>query len=75
MSTFTRKKRGCRFCADSEIKLDYKDRQLLEMFVSEHARIVPSRISGNCAFHQRAVTTAVKRARQISILPYALHQL
>ncbi|HBQ21717.1 MAG: 30S ribosomal protein S18 [Deltaproteobacteria bacterium GWA2_38_16] len=67
-----RRKKSCRFCADTSIVVDYKNQELLENFVTENAKIVPSRISGACAFHQRALTTAIKRARQIAILPYTI---
>ena len=67
-----KRKKICRFCADSNIVIDYKDQKLLENFVSETAKILPSRISGACAFHQRSLTLAIKRARQIAILPYVV---
>ena len=64
------KRRVCRFCADSELVIDYKDTVQLRYFVSERGKIVPRRISGNCALHQRQVTRAIKRARQLSLMPY-----
>ncbi len=67
--TFHRKK-ICRFCSDTDFLLDYKDTRMMQSFVSEHGKIVPRRISGNCAFHQRALTTAVKRARNLAIVGY-----
>lgn len=67
--TFTRRK-VCRFCADSAIKIDYKDYQVLRPFASERGKIIPRRISGNCAKHQRKVTIAIKRARNIALLPF-----
>ncbi len=70
-----RRKKICRFCADSELVIDYKNQQLLENYVTERAKIVPGRISGACAFHQRELTRAIKRARQIAILPYALTEM
>lgn len=70
-----RKKKICRFCADSEMVIDYKDQQLLENYVTERAKIVPGRVSGACAFHQRELTQAIKRARHIAILPYALTEM
>ncbi|MEW6184427.1 MAG: 30S ribosomal protein S18 [Thermodesulfobacteriota bacterium] len=60
----------CRFCADSSMIIDYKDSKLLKHFTSERGKIIPRRISGNCAKHQRELTAAVKRARQIALLPY-----
>ena len=65
---FSRRK-GCRFCID-KTKIDYKDTKSLRYFVSERGKIVPRRISGNCAEHQRKVTEAIKRARNIALLPF-----
>ncbi|NLI33414.1 MAG: 30S ribosomal protein S18 [Deltaproteobacteria bacterium] len=67
--TFHRRK-VCRFCVDGELKIDYKDSKTLRYFVTERGKIVPRRISGNCAKHQRVLTLAVKRARQIALLPF-----
>lgn len=64
------RKRICRFCADKTRVIDYKDVKLLEGFVRERGKIVSSRISGNCAKHQRRVAEAVKKARFISLVPY-----
>ena len=64
------KRKVCRFCADSEVSIDYRDPGQLKYFVSERGKIVPRRITGNCALHQRAVTRAIKRARQLSLMPY-----
>ena len=73
--TFTRRK-ICRFCVDADLKIDYKDGKTLRYFVTERGKIVPRRISGNCAKHQRELTTAIKRARQIALLPYTtIHTL
>lgn len=66
----TGKRKVCRFCADSALLIDYKDANLLKYFISDRGKIVPRRISGNCALHQRAVTTAIKRARNIALMPY-----
>jgi small subunit ribosomal protein S18 len=60
----------CRFCADSRIVIDYKDMKTLRLFTSERGKIIPRRISGNCARHQRILTVAIKRARNIALLPY-----
>lgn len=60
----------CRFCADSELKLDYKDVKTLRIFLSERAKIIPRRISGNCAKHQRKLTLEIKRSRHIALLPF-----
>jgi small subunit ribosomal protein S18 len=64
------RKKVCRFCADTEFVLDYKDVRMMQSFVSEHGKIVPRRISGTCAFHQRALTSAVKRARNLALVGY-----
>lgn len=68
-SGFHRKK-ICRFCADEDFILDYKDIRLMQSFVTEHGKIVPRRISGNCAHHQRKLTVAVKRARNLALVGY-----
>jgi len=65
------RKRVCRFCADRVEVIDYKDVALLHKFVSERAKILPRRATGTCAAHQRALTVAVKRARQVALLPYS----
>jgi small subunit ribosomal protein S18 len=64
------RRKVCRFCADKTLKVDYKDQQALKYFLTERGKIIPRRISGNCAKHQREVATAVKRARMLAILPY-----
>jgi small subunit ribosomal protein S18 len=64
------RRRGCSFCSDEALAIDYKDPQSLRYFVTERGKIVPRRISGNCAKHQRTVTLAVKRARNIALLPF-----
>lgn len=64
------RKRVCRFCADKDISIDYKDSQALRYFVTDRGKIVPRRTSGACAKHQRAITTAIKRARIIALLPF-----
>jgi len=68
---FTRSKM-CRFCADPSIRMDYKDFEILRGFLTERGKIVPRRISGNCAKHQRKLTTAIKRARNIALLPFTV---
>ncbi|MBW1800353.1 MAG: 30S ribosomal protein S18 [Deltaproteobacteria bacterium] len=68
-TTFHRRK-ICRFCADSNFKVDYKDPRALRLFTTERGKIIPRRISGNCAKHQRILTVAIKRARNIALLPY-----
>ncbi len=64
------KKKVCAFCADKVTEIDYKDVAKLRRYVSERGKIVPRRINGNCARHQRQVTTAIKRARIIALLPF-----
>lgn len=64
------RRKVCRFCVDREIKIDYKDVKLLTGFVTERGKITPSRITGTCARHQRLVTVAVKRARNVALLPF-----
>jgi small subunit ribosomal protein S18 len=66
---FTRRK-GCRFCADKALTIDYKEIRTLRYFVTERGKIVPRRISGNCADHQRKVREAIKRARNIALMPF-----
>ena len=65
-----KKKKVCQFCADKSIEIDYKDVERLKKFVSEKGKILPRRITGTCALHQRKVNEAVKRARTIALLPY-----
>lgn len=67
--TFDRK-RVCRFCAEKAIDIDYKDVKTLTNFLTERGKIIPMRIYGNCAKHQRQLCEAIKRARQIALLPY-----
>lgn len=64
-----RKKKICRFCVD-KIEIDYKDIRTLNHFTSERGKIIPRRISGNCARHQRKLTRAIKRARNIALVPF-----
>ncbi len=66
-----RRRRVCRFCVDSNLKIDYKDAQGIRYFISERGKIVPRRISGNCAKHQREVCLAIKRARNIALMPFS----
>jgi len=66
-----RRRKVCRFCADSNNKIDYKDYKTLRYFTTERGKITPRRISGNCAKHQRKLTVAIKRARNIALLPFA----
>ena len=65
-----RRKTVCIFCQDKVTEIDYKDIAKLRKFTSERAKILPRRVSGNCALHQRQLTVAIKRARQMALLPY-----
>jgi small subunit ribosomal protein S18 len=67
---FFHRKKFCRFCTDSNIKIDYKSLAILNNFVTERGKIMPRRITGNCANHQRELTAAIKRARTIAIMPF-----
>lgn len=64
------RRRVCRFCADKDLRVDFKDNHILKYYVTERGKIVPRRISGNCAKHQRKVARAVKQARNAALLPY-----
>ena len=68
---FARRK-VCRFCADKNVLVDYKDPQTLKYFITDRGKIIPRRISGNCAKHQRQVAVAIKRARNVSLVPYTV---
>ena len=64
------KKKVCQFCVDKVTDIDYKDVAKLRRYVSERAKILPRRVTGTCAAHQRELTTAIKRARYVALLPY-----
>ncbi len=64
------RRRGCSFCADDAPPIDYKDPQALRYFITERGKVVPRRISGSCAKHQRELTLAIKRSRNIALLPF-----
>ena len=66
-----RRKRVCRFCVDKVDYIDYKDVRMLIASIPERGKIQPRRLSGTCAKHQRKLQTAIKRARQIALIPYA----
>ena len=66
------KKKICSFCADKTTTMDYKDIQKLKRYITERGKILPRRISGNCAIHQRELTKSVKRARHMALLPYTI---
>lgn len=65
-----RKKRVCAFCAEKTNTVDYKDVPKLRKFISERGKILPRRITGNCAKHQRVLTIAIKRSRHVALMPY-----
>ncbi|MEE9185887.1 MAG: 30S ribosomal protein S18 [Candidatus Binatia bacterium] len=66
-----RRKKVCRFCSDRDLKFDYKDTRLLTQFITDRGKIIPSRITGSCAGHQRLLAAAIKRARIVALLPFA----
>ncbi len=65
------RRKVCRFCAEKDTIIDYKDPRTLRFFITERGKIVPRRISGNCSKHQREITEAIKRARNLALLPLA----
>ena len=65
-----RRKRRCRFCDDKVPFIDYKDEKKLQRFISEQGKIIPKRITGTCAWHQRELAQAIKRARHLALLPF-----
>jgi small subunit ribosomal protein S18 len=67
---FFRRRKVCRFCADASLEINYKDTRQLKYFITERGKIIPRRISGTCAKHQRALTREIKRARTIALLPF-----
>jgi len=70
--TLFRRRKVCKFCADKIDDINYKDVKLLGSFVPERGKILPRRISGTCAMHQRKLQRAIKRARQLALLPYVM---
>ena len=68
---FRPRKKVCNCCADKVEHIDYKDINKLKKYVTDRGKILPRRITGNCAKHQRELTRAIKRARQIALLPYS----
>ncbi|MDI3256681.1 MAG: 30S ribosomal protein S18 [Alicyclobacillaceae bacterium] len=67
-----KRRRVCNFCVDKIDRVDYKDADRLRKYMTERGKILPRRISGNCARHQRQVTVAIKRARQVALLPFTV---
>ena len=66
------RKKICRFCVDKIPSIDYKDVRRLRNLITERGKIIPRRISGNCAGHQRQLTVAIKRARHLALMPFAV---
>ena len=72
MGGFRRRRKVCVFCSEKAKPIDYKDVATIKYYISERGKILPRRITGNCAEHQRDITLAVKRARHIALLPYTV---
>jgi small subunit ribosomal protein S18 len=71
---FFHRRKFCRFCTDSDLKIEYKEPHTLKDYVTERGKIMPRRITGNCAKHQRELTVAIKRARTIALLPFVVSE-
>lgn len=69
-NTGRRRRKVCRLCGDKITSVNYKEIELLRTFTTERGKIIPRRISGNCAKHQRMITAAIKRARNIALMPF-----
>ena len=67
-----KRRKVCQFCADKSTSVDYKDTAKLRRYMSERGKILPRRATGTCAMHQRQLTEAIKRARQVALLPYVV---
>lgn len=67
-------KKSCRFCTDPDLPINYKDAKALKPFLTERERILPRRITGLCAYHQRLITQAIKKARILSFIPFSASQ-
>ena len=70
VNTGARRRKVCQFCADKDKKIDYKDAETLKKYITERGKILPRRVTGTCAMHQREVAKAIKRARVVAILPF-----
>ncbi len=68
------RRKVCRYCAEKTLKVDFKDQAALKYFVTERGKIIPRRISGNCAKHQREVAKAIKQSRGLALIPYLVLQ-
>lgn len=71
---FFQRKKYCKFCTDSNLKIDYKHHIILRDFITDRGKIMPRRITGTCAKHQRVLTLAIKRARMIALLPFVVSE-
>ncbi len=71
MSARRGRKKICTFCSEKVTQIDYKDAAMLRRFISERAKILPRRVTGTCACHQRGLTQAIKRARHLALLPFS----
>jgi small subunit ribosomal protein S18 len=71
---FFQRRKFCRFCTDSNLKIDYKYHIILRDFITDRGKIMPRRITGTCAKHQRVLTLAIKRARMIALLPFVVSE-
>ncbi|MBI5789322.1 MAG: 30S ribosomal protein S18 [Candidatus Schekmanbacteria bacterium] len=69
-SSYHKRRKVCRFCVDEVNFVDYKDTKRLRNYLTDRGKIIPRRISGNCALHQRQLTIGIKRARNVALLPY-----
>ena len=69
-SKFYQRRKICRFCVDKDLEIDYKSPKALRLFITERGKIIPRRITGTCAKHQRQLTVAIKQSRQIALLPF-----
>ncbi len=67
---FYQRRKVCRFCVDTNMDIDYKNPRALKQFITERGKIIPRRITGTCAKHQRKLTLAIKQSRQIALLPF-----
>jgi small subunit ribosomal protein S18 len=66
------RRRACKFCTDENLVIDYKNAGLLKYFITDRGKLVPRRLTGNCAKHQRAIGRAIARARMIALMPFAV---
>lgn len=69
-----RKRKTCRFCEDKAKRIDYRDDRMLRRYVTERGKIVPGRMTGTCAKHQRALSAAIRRARMLALVPFTTEE-